>query len=240
MTDDPHNLSTDEQLAQARKWIVQSSLGIVAYAALIFLAAGRLDWIWGWVWVVLIAAFVAGHPILLIPRDPALLAERSMGFRAPGVKRWDKWLMSAAGIAMMGTWVVPGLDFRYGWTSPFPLAIHLLSLLVVAAGYGLFLWALGSNPFFSEGVRLQTERGHFVARSGPYRFVRHPGYLGAILADLATPLLLGSITGLIPALLFAALYTFRTALEDRTLQDELEGYIEFSKETPYRLVPGIW
>jgi protein-S-isoprenylcysteine O-methyltransferase Ste14 len=121
-----------------------------------------------------------------------------------------------------------------------PLASHLAGLVFNLIGYGLFLWAMVSNAFFSEGVRVQEERGHRVATGGPYQYVRHPGYAGAILAGLATPFLLGSLWGLILATVSATLYVIRTGLEDRTLIEELPGYGEYASQTRHRLVPGVW
>jgi protein-S-isoprenylcysteine O-methyltransferase Ste14 len=222
------------------KWIVQSSLGWVGYGLLLFLVSGRLDWIWGWIQLAILAAFLAAHPLLLIPINPELLAEREKGIRAEGVKGWDRWLGTLAAGMLFPLWVVAGLDVRFGWTGDVPLALHVAGLVGQILGYGLFLWAMVSNAFFSEGVRIQEERGHAVATGGPYRTVRHPGYAGAIVAGLSTPLLLGSLWGLIPAVLSAALYVVRTALEDRTLQQELPGYAEYAQQTRYRLLPGVW
>jgi protein-S-isoprenylcysteine O-methyltransferase Ste14 len=100
--------------------------------------------------------------------------------------------------------------------------------------------AMASNAYFAEGVRIQTERGHTVATGGPYRYVRHPGYTGAILAQLVTPCLLGSLWAWIPTLASAALYVVRTYLEDQTLQVELPGYPAYTQQTRYRLIPGVW
>ena len=148
--------------------------------------------------------------------------------------------MFAAGVFPMGSWVVASLDRRFGWTGALPVGVHLAGLAVTLLGYGVFLWALRSNAFFAEGVRIQTERGHRVATQGPYRRVRHPGYAGAILSIVATPLLLGSPWALIPAAIACALYVVRTRLEDATLIDELPGYREYAQQVPYRLLPGIW
>jgi protein-S-isoprenylcysteine O-methyltransferase Ste14 len=223
-----------------RRWIIQSALGQIGFGVVVFLSAGRLNWIWGWIWFMALAGFLAAHPLILVPRDPALLVERGQGMGQEGVKRWDRILIGAAGIMMLATWIVAGLDLRYGWTTSFPSIINLAGLALLVAGYALFLWAMASNSFFAEGVRIQTERGHNVATRGPYRFVRHPGYTGAILSELATPLLLGSTLALIPAVVFAGAYILRTALEDRTLQQELPGYLEFTRKIRFRLLPGLW
>jgi protein-S-isoprenylcysteine O-methyltransferase Ste14 len=141
---------------------------------------------------------------------------------------------------MILAWVVAGLDLRFQWTAPKPVSLHLAGLLFTLLGYTLFMWAMSANPFFSEGVRIQEERGHFVAKGGPYRYVRHPGYAGAIVAQLATPLLLGSPWALIPMAVLTALFVARTYLEDQALIKELSGYEEFTREIRYRLLPGLW
>jgi protein-S-isoprenylcysteine O-methyltransferase Ste14 len=231
---------TPEVRHEIAKWIVQAALGTVGYGLILFLAAGTVDWIWGWAQLIILVAFLAAHPLLLIPINPELLAEREKGIFDKGVKTWDKWIVALAAGALLPLWVIAGLDVRFHWTGEMPLAYHVGGLLANILGYALFLWAMGSNAFFSEGVRIQQERGHRVATGGPYRYVRHPGYAGAILAGMATPFLLGSLWGLIPAGISAALYVVRTALEDRTLMEELPGYKEYAQKTRYRLLPGLW
>jgi protein-S-isoprenylcysteine O-methyltransferase Ste14 len=116
----------------------------------------------------------------------------------------------------------------------------LAALLIGILGYALFVWATASNTFFSQIVRIQVERGHTVVTGSPYRTVRHPGYAGAILFELAVPILLASWGALITGGLGAILLILRTALEDRTLQAELAGYMDYARQVRYRLVPGIW
>jgi len=222
------------------KWIVQAALGIVGYGVIVFVSAGRLDWIWGWVLLAVLAAVMAAHPLILVPINPELLAEREKGMWDKSVKAWDKWITAMVGGLMMLSWVVAGMDFRFQWSAPMPLAVHIGGLLVHVLGYALFLWAMASNAFFAEGVRIQTERGHTVATNGPYRVVRHPGYVGAILAQVATPFLLGSPWALFPSVALAAAFVLRTSLEDRTLTEELPGYREYAQRTRFRLLPGIW
>ena len=136
--------------------------------------------------------------------------------------------------------LVAGLDVRFGWTQELRVGWHVAGAAVLAAGLGLGGWAMIANAYFSTAVRIQSERGHTVCRSGPYRFVRHPGYVGFILQSLGTPVLLGSLWALIPGITAAALMVIRTSLEDRTLQAELPGYPDYVQEVRYRLVPGIW
>jgi len=135
--------------------------------------------------------------------------------------------------------VVAGLDVRAGTaTLPWVWFDVGVGLLVSAGIFGL--WAMVTNEHFEQFVRIQTERGHRVVSSGPYRFVRHPGYVSAILGALATPLILGSARTFVPAGLVALLFVVRTALEDRTLRRELEGYSDYAQRTRYRLLPGAW
>jgi protein-S-isoprenylcysteine O-methyltransferase Ste14 len=189
----------------------------------------------------ILAAFLAAHVLILVPINPELLAERQKGILDQGVKAWDKVLSPlAAGVFPIASWIVAGLNERFHWTGPTPLAHHVVGLGITLFGYGLFLWAMACNAFFSEGVRIQTERGHSVTTSGPYRCVRHPGYLGVIMAQMATPWLLGSLWALIPSVASAGLYVVRTLFEDRTLRAELPGYEEYTRSTRYRLVPWIW
>jgi protein-S-isoprenylcysteine O-methyltransferase Ste14 len=225
----------------AVKWAVQSCFGLVGYGLVLFLASGRLDWVWGWALLGIIASILAGQPLILLLVNPALLIERGKGIADKGVKTWDRWVAGlAAGVFPIASWVVAGLDVRFVLTGPIPLAYHLGGLLVTVLGYALFLWAMACNAFFAEGVRIQEERGHTVAKSGPYRYVRHPGYVGAILAQVATPVLLGSPWALIPGIAAGAMYVVRTHLEDRTLRQELPGYEAYAQQTRYRLLPGIW
>jgi len=148
--------------------------------------------------------------------------------------------MGIVGIATLVRLIIAGLDQRYGWTSGIPLAAQIAALVVSALGYSLVVWATASNAFFSQIVRIQSERSHTVATGGPYRFVRHPAYVGTILTELAVPVLLASWWALIPGVLNAVLFVLRTALEDRTLQAELNGYADYACQVRYRLLPGIW
>lgn len=236
-----HRDMTPEVRQKVTQWIVQSAFGLIGFGLLLFLSAGRPDWLWGWALVVVLAAFLAAHPLILIPINPELLAERQKGLRDPQIKAWDRWVAAlGGGLFPFAAMLIAGLDERFGWTASFPLPLHLAGLATSALGYGLFLWAMASNAFFSEGVRIQEERGHTVATGGPYRYVRHPGYTGAILSLAATPFLLGSLWAMLPGVIAAGLYVLRTYLEDRMLINELPGYDAYTRRTRFRLVPGIW
>jgi len=220
------------------RWLLRETIGTVMLALLLFLTAGRWDWGMGWALVVITILWVAATALTVIPRNPRLLAERT-GLKKSG-KLWDLRILSIMGMFNLARSIIAGLDQRYGWTTGFPYSLQLIMLLIVVLGYALFVWAIAANAFFAMQVRIQEERGHTVATGGPYRFVRHPGYVGQILLELGAPLMLGSIWGLIPAGMIALLALLRTALEDRMLQKELPGYQAYAKQVRYRLLPGIW
>ncbi len=220
------------------RWIVRETMGVIMLAAMLFLAAGTLSWLAGWVMVVVMAGWVAATAIVVIPRYPELLAERTGPKK--GAKTWDTALLGLYGALMMVMWIVAGLDFRNSGSSGIEATAQIAAVLIVIAGYGLVVWATGTNAFFSQVVRIQSERGHTVVSSGPYHYIRHPAYVGMILVMLAAPLMLGSWWALIPGVICAVLMIVRTALEDRTLQAELPGYAEYTQHVRYRLAPGIW
>ena len=219
-------------------WIRGAALGTIGYAVLLMLAAGKWDWVWGWVFIILFVLAIAAHVLVLVPINPALLADRAGGLRQPNAKRWDIWLASIASLMGFAITIVAGLDERWGWTKPVTIGWHIAGILLFVVWWMFFLWAMASNPFFSESVRIQEN--HKVAQRGPYRFVRHPGYFGNVLGCIAQPLLFGSWWAFIPALLTILAFIIRTALEDKTLQKELPGYADYAREVHYRLIPGLW
>jgi protein-S-isoprenylcysteine O-methyltransferase Ste14 len=220
--------------AVARR-VIQVLLQFALIGVLLFGSAGRLDW--GWAWAYLgVSAGVLICNLRILP--PELIAERGRG--GEGIKRWDKVLTGISVLPALAAPIIAGLDVRLGWSPPLGPAVHLAGLAAFALGEACFSWAMASNPFFSGNVRIQTERGHQVAKSGPYRFVRHPGYIAFIVFSLAVPLALGSVWALVPAGVTACLFVIRTALEDQTLKAELPGYASYADEVRYRLIPGLW
>jgi protein-S-isoprenylcysteine O-methyltransferase Ste14 len=211
---------------------------VLILAGILFLAAGRWDYWLGWIYMGTYACItVAG--LLAVPFDPDLVAERTTVRK--GVKAWDRRLTVAGSVLYpLAILVVAGLDARFGWSPRLGLALPLAALGVAVAGNLLSIWATAVNRFYSRFVRIQVDRGHHVVSAGPYRAVRHPGYLGQILFSLGSAVALGSLWALIPAGLFALLLVVRTALEDRTLQDELEGYAAYARRVRHRLVPYLW
>ena len=226
----------DKQLIT--RFAIRETMGVVIMGVALFWSAGRFDWWPAWALLVVMLLWVTATAIVILRFNPDLLAER-LGPRKGG-KRWDTAIMSIVGLLGLARLIVAGLDQRYGWTGGFPFAIQLIALVLSAAGYALGVWATASNAYFSQIVRIQTERDHAVARGGPYQYVRHPAYVGTILFELAVPVLLASWWALILGGVNAILFVIRTGLEDRDLQAELTGYADYARQVRYRLLPGIW
>jgi protein-S-isoprenylcysteine O-methyltransferase Ste14 len=227
-----------DQSREAVRAVVREAIGVVFVAVTLFIPAGTLNWAMGWALVGLYAIWVGATALILIPNNPDLLIERAT--RKKGNKTWDTVLLSIVGLTTITKHILAGLDVRFEWTAQMPLVIQIAALIIAALGYALVTWATAANAFFSKIVRIQEDRGHAVATGGPYRYVRHPGYTGTIAFELATPIMLGSLWALIPGGLAALLFVVRTALEDRTLQEELDGYKDYAGRVHYRLLPGIW
>jgi len=215
--------------------MLQVAITYLILAAILFIGSGRLNWTWAWAYLGVGLGILVINTIIL-PAE--LIAER--GQPRENVKHWDRVLTRLAAFPTLGVPIVAGLDERWSWSPDQAAAVHLVGLMLLALGQGLFSWAMASNKYFSTAVRIQMERGHSVASGGPYRYVRHPGYTGYIVSFVGTSLALGSLWALIPAALVACLFVVRTALEDRTLQDELSGYGDYARRVRYRLLPGIW
>jgi protein-S-isoprenylcysteine O-methyltransferase Ste14 len=220
------------------RYAIRETMGIVVMGVALFWSAGQLDWWPAWASIAVMVAWTTATAIVILRFNPGLLAER-IGPRK-GAKPWDTAIMSMLGLTQLARYILAGLDQRYGWTGGFPFAAQMAALIVCVLGYALFVWATASNAFFSQIVRIQAERSHTVVTGGPYRYIRHPAYTGAILFELAVPVLLASWWALIASGLGVILLFLRTALEDRTLQAELTGYVDYARLVRYRLLPGIW
>ena len=206
--------------------------------AIWFLASWRWDYWMGWavIGVEVALAFVA---LIAVPLDAELEAERTQ--IKEGVKTWDKWIVAIGNIyTTLGMLILAGLDVRFGWSPEIPLALQVATLVLAVLGYLVSAWAAASNKFYARFVRIQKERGHTVATGGPYQYVRHPGYAGLVIFYFAGALALGSLWTLMLNGLASLLLVARTALEDKTLLEELDGYKEYAGRVRYRLVPGIW
>ena len=218
--------------------LLATVVGLGLFAAAIFWPAGTWGWAEGWLYFGLVAATLLINFNYLRRVNPEVIEHRL--YLGKGTKRWDiVWSILFAPV-FLAIYVIAGFDaVRYEW-STMPLWLRPFGLLLWLPGNFLLTWAMGVNPFFEKTVRIQTERGHRVIDSGPYAIVRHPGYLGFLGWSLSAPLFLGSWWAFVPALLSIAGIVIRTALEDRTLQEELFGYGAYVGKVRYKLIPGIW
>lgn len=219
-------------------------LQVVFFIFLIPLLPLLITWQWNWVeaWIyalIYIASFVISR-MVAAHRSPGLIAERARMFQHEDAKEWDKQLAPLLGIVGLLIPLIAGFDARFGWSPEMSLPLKFFAVLLMLGGMLLGSYALIENSFFSGMVRIQTERNHHVISSGPYRWIRHPGYVGAILTYWATPLLLDALWVFVPVVLSTIILVIRTHLEDQTLQHELEGYAEYARRVPYRLLPGLW
>jgi protein-S-isoprenylcysteine O-methyltransferase Ste14 len=219
-------------------YLLDQILSIVGKAVALFWSAGRIDWWPAWASIIVWLAWFTVMDIIILRFNPDLMAERLSPPK--GAKAWDKTIMSILRLVQLARYILAGLDQRYSWTTGFPLAAQISALMVCALSIALFSWALVSNPFFSQIVRIQSDHGHVVATAGPYRYVRHPGYVASILFELAISTLFASWWAIITGGLCAMLFLLRTAFEDRTLRVELTGYADYAHQVRYRLLPGIW
>ncbi|MCB9420155.1 MAG: isoprenylcysteine carboxylmethyltransferase family protein [Ardenticatenaceae bacterium] len=219
---------------------VQIFISMLIQALVLFGAAGTLRWGAAWIFFGLSLAGIAVNAIFM-RHKPEIIVERGRGTASGNWKEWDKVVGIVFGVFyFIGILLVAGLDERWGWTTTLTFGWQIVGIAGFVLGNSLFSWAMITNAYFSTAVRIQTDRGHQVCSSGPYRFVRHPGYVGASLQSLAMPLLFGSWWALIAAGTAVLLLIIRTALEDRTLHQELAGYQSYAQSVRFRLIPGVW
>ena len=220
------------------RFALRETMGVILMGVALFWSAGEIGWLPAWALLGVIVSWIIATAVVTLRHSPELLAER-LG-PAKGAKRWDTIIMGIYGVMQLALLVIAGLDHRFGWTSGIGVLAQIGAFVVCCLSYALAVWATASNAYFSQIVRIQTERGHEVATGGPYRFVRHPAYTGTILTSVAIPILLASWWAFAVGVLAALLMILRTILEDRTLQAELPDYLEYSCRVRYRLVPGVW
>jgi len=207
------------------------------FGAILFVAAGRLNWLEAWIFLGITLAGILANGLWSLRHNPEMLNER--GRIGKNAKSWDKVIGLFYMLFLLAIYILAGLDARFGWSAA-PLGIRILGGVALALSLALTFWVMKVNAFLSTFVRIQDERGHTTVSSGPYRFVRHPMYVGILLMSWGTAFLLGSWWAVIPAVLNIILFFIRTALEDRTLQAELPGYKEYAARVRYRLIPGVW
>ena len=228
-----------EPSAMSRGMAIAYAVGLpLSLLVLIFLPAGSINWAPGWVFIAVLVLALGVSALVLARVNPIIYRARSR-FQA-GTKAWDRALLAAILPAMVAILPVAALDAgRFHWW-PVPLWAVPVGYAGLLWGIAVTAWAQAVNPFFEPGVRIQSERHQHVVDGGPYRFVRHPGYIAAIAMFLGMALALGSALALLPAALASGLLVLRTSWEDRLLRDELPGYEDFARRVRWRLLPGLW
>jgi protein-S-isoprenylcysteine O-methyltransferase Ste14 len=235
--EDTANVTTVMPKAVVKR-IVSVLTFTVIWGAILFGSAGDFRWNRGWICLALTLVCFAASAVLVWMKNPEVAAARSR--KGAGVKGFDKVFSAVYTVLLFVVPVVAGFDaVRFSWTSmPFSTVFAGSALYVL--GTAPITWAMIVNRFLETQVRIQTDRGHQVVTGGPYRFVRHPMYSGMLLQTLAMPLMLGSWWTFFPVSAIGVAFLWRTRLEDQTLQAELPGYAEFTLQTRYRIVPGVW
>ncbi len=233
---------TETKKSITARMIIQMVIFIGIMPFLPLLISQRWDWWEAWVYgIISVVGFIISRR-LAVQRNPDILTERASYGKQEDTQPWDKILSPLVALGGFLILVVAGFDRLLEWPPYWyvSLSARLIALAFIMGSYALGAWALIENRYFSGVVRLQTDRGHQVVSSGPYRFTRHPGYAGTVITYLATPVLLHSIWAFLPAVFLCCMLVLRTRLEDEFLQKNLAGYADYAKKTRYRLIPGIW
>jgi len=219
-------------------YILKHFAGTLIFFLILFFSAGRIDY-WQGLLYVIIGLIMGTLNYTVLKPDSDLLTERAKP--GEGSKKWDLILLGLSLLITITMYILAGLDSgRYHWSPNFHWGLTLIGIFLTASGQLLFILAQKQNKFFSSTVRIQTEREHTVCDTGLYKIVRHPAYLGSIIQLLGFPLLFGSLWSIIPICVSIIILIIRTNLEDRTLKNELKGYLEYSEKTRYKIIPNIW
>jgi protein-S-isoprenylcysteine O-methyltransferase Ste14 len=218
--------------------IVKNFASLIIDILLLFGSAGTLYWARGWIYICYKFSYKIFYTSILMIVNPQLLNERGK-FNWKETKRYDKYFVISYYILGPSMLIVAGLDVRFQWSSiPFIAAYPSIAAIILTSF--IALWAQISNSHFILTTRNDKLGNQRVCTTGPYKYIRHPGYLSAIIQWLCYPLILGSLFSFIPALIYISFFIIRTYYEDKTLKIELKGYEEYSKTTKYRLFPYVW
>ena len=226
------------RLAAVKQLLVNSVMPFIQIA-IFFVSAGHIAFR---PWILFSVSFLSfcASTIIQYKLNPELLAVR-LKIKRKGSKTWDEILMRVSNLTVLILVpVIAGLDLgRFHW-STLDVWSLIVGFVLLAVSTILLNWAMITNPHFEPTVRIQKDRDHKVITSGPYRIVRHPGYLAGMLYILSIPMIIGSAFTFVPAGIYIFLMMIRTLLEDRTLQKELNGYSEYAQNVRYRLFPYLW
>ncbi len=229
-----HELSDRPRRTSFGSILARFGSGILIVGCFIFLPAGTLAFWNGWLFLGTLVSLMSAALVYLYRKAPDLLEER---LNAHETENQQKFYQVASLIWSVVAFIIPGLDFRYGW-SYVPFWLVILSLAVTIAGYAMFFVVMVQNRYASRTIKLQD--GQTVVDSGLYSVVRHPMYLAGSVLFIASALVLGSYYALLWALLLPCLLVYRIRNEERLLVAGLAGYEDYTRRVKYRLVPFVW
>jgi protein-S-isoprenylcysteine O-methyltransferase Ste14 len=226
---------------ETRRRLLRKSMFLFAVTALIlavimFLPAG-IGWRRGWLFLLVFCTYTFVSAAYLWRVNPDIFVARSKVHQ--GTKSWDKVLMPLLLASLLAIFVTAAFDARYAWSSVSTNMV-ILGYILFTLGFAASTWVYAVNKFAEPSVRIQSERGHKVIDTGPYAIVRHPLYAASIVLFVGMALAMGSYWALVPVAVGTLVLIVRTILEDRMLQNELDGYKDYASRVRYRLVPGIW
>jgi protein-S-isoprenylcysteine O-methyltransferase Ste14 len=214
--------------------LIKFILGVVGVGAILFVSAGTFAWWNAWVFMAVLFLPMTAVGIILYIKEPELLEKR---LKMNETEKEQKMMIKISTLLMLVGYILPGIDFRYGW-SHVPLALVIISFILIVLGYGLFAYVLKTNAYASRTVNIQDNQK--LIDYGPYKIVRHPLYTASILVFVISPLALGSWFGFIVMLFYPILLKTRIENEEEVLTNGLEGYKEYKKAVKWRLFPHIW
>ena len=232
--ENPDNQSLDKYGKSA---LIREYLARVIMAFILVLTSGTWTWINIWIYAALASLTSVLVYIFVVRVNPSLYNER--GNLRENTKKWDLIWVRVYALISYSSIIIAGLDKKNSWSSLGNGWIIPGGILIIISGV-LATWAMAENNYFSSVVRIQDDRGQTVITSGPYQYIRHPGYLGAILYYLGTPMVLDSWISFFPVLIIIIGFILRIQFEERTLKEELDGYERYTQKVEYRLIPGIW
>ena len=221
------------------KLIVRLVITFAVFAAMIFVPAGTINWVAGWVFLGLMIVYATFSLTQLSKHNPDVIEERK-GIIKEDQKTWDKVFTVVITVVYLGWIIFLPIDAVRLKLSLVPLWAQIIGGILMMAGFYLVHIVAMENAYLSRTVRIQDERGHQVIDTGPYAMVRHPMYVGVIVILPGMALLLGSGWGALVGVILALAFPLRIIGEERMLREELAGYVEYTERVRHRLIPGVW
>jgi protein-S-isoprenylcysteine O-methyltransferase Ste14 len=221
--------------------VAQNISALVALGVLFFAFSGTIKVLGFWIYVATVLVYQIISLLVIVPRHPAYIElAKVRKTRHANAKKWDRVVVLIVTGATLLIYGLAAFDVGRLHISELSVGFALAGILLYVAGSALNQWAMLHNPHFEKEVRIQAERGHKVITTGPYRYIRHPGYLGSMLGLISFPLLFGSAIALSGSVICIVGMMVRTYLEDRALSQELAGYTAYARTVRYRLIPYVW